>query len=108
MENIYTAYSINVNNETLYFVKKYTNFTDIEGSPKILSEYGMHSKFLKACYIAKIFDKEIIEQLANQVNITSAPEPGKVISFNPSKEHSHSFLRNTQHFLSKLRLAGLN
>ena len=108
MENIYSAYTIKVNNETLFFVKKYTSFTDIEGSPQILSEYGMHSKFLKACAIAQIIDKTIIEHLANQVNILPASEPAKVISFNPSKQNSHSFIRNTQQFLSKFRLAGFN
>ncbi len=97
-----------VNNEMLYFVKKYTTFTDLEGSPQVLSEYGMHAKFLKACAIAQIFDKSIIEQLANQVNLLPASEPAKVISFNPAKQNAHSFLRNTQHFLSKLRLAGFN
>ncbi len=108
MENIYSAYTKKVNNETLYFVKKYTSYTDIEGSPQILSEYAMHSRFLKACSIAQIFDKTIIEQLANQVHLSPVPEKGKVISFNPSKHNGHSFLRNTQHFLSKLRLAGFN
>jgi hypothetical protein len=108
MENIYFAYTKKVNNETLYFVKKYTSFTDIEGSPQILSEYGMHSKFLKACKFAQIFDKSTIEELAKQVNLSPGAEPGKVISFNHSKSNSHSFLRNTQHFLSKLRLAGFN
>ena len=49
MENIYSAYTMKVNNEMLYFVKKYTTFTDLEGSPQVLSEYGMHAKFLKAC-----------------------------------------------------------
>ena len=108
MENIYSAYTMKVNNEILYFVKKHTTFTDIEGSPQILSEYGMHAKFMKACAIAHIYDKTIIEQLADQVNLLPTSEPGKVISFNPSKQNSHSFLRNTQHFLSKLRLAGFN
>ena len=108
MENIYFAYTKKVNNEILYFVKMYTSFTDIEGSPQILSEFGMHSRFLKACKIAQIFDKSIIEELAKQVNLLPTSEPGKVISFNHTKSNSHSFLKNTQHFLSKLRLAGFN
>ena len=108
MENIYSAYTLTVNNETLYFVKKYTSFTSLEGSPQILSEYGMHSKFLKACAIAQIYDQTVIKQLASQVHLSPSFEPGKVISFNSSKQNSHSFLRNTQHFLSKFRLVGFN
>ena len=108
MENIYTAYTKKVNNETFYFVKRYTSFTDIEGSPTILSDYGMHSKFSKACAIAQISDAKIIEQLARQVHIIPANDPAKVIEFNPSKHTAPSFIRNTQHFLSKFRLAGLN
>lgn len=108
MENIYTAYTKRVNNETLYFVKRYTSFKDIEGSPLILSDYGMHSTFSKACSIARIYDERIIEQLARQVQIIPAADSAKVIEFNPSKQEAPSFLRNTQHFLSKFRLAGLN
>ncbi|MEO6682709.1 MAG: hypothetical protein ABIN48_07760 [Ginsengibacter sp.] len=107
MENIYSAYTKKVNNETLYFVKKYTSFTDIEGSPQILSEFGMHSSFFKACKIAQIFNKEIINELAIQVHLNPVTDAAKVISFNKSKHASRSFLRNTQHFLSKLRLAGI-
>ena len=108
MENIYTAYTKKVNNETLYFVKRFTSFKDIEGSPLILSDYGMHSNFSKACAIAQINDERIIEQLARQVQILPATDSAKVIEFNPSKQAAPSFLRNTQHFLSKFRLAGLN
>lgn len=108
MENIYTAYTKKVNNETLYFVKRLTSFTDIEGTPQILSDFGMHSSFSKACAIAQIFDEKIIEQLARQVNILPATDPAKVIEFNPSKHTAPSFFRNTQHLLSKFRLAGLN
>ena len=108
MENIYTAYTKKINNETYYFVKRYTAFTDIEGSPQILSDFGMHTKFIKACSIAQIFDEKIIHQLSTQVNIIPATVPAKVINFKPTKHVSTSFLRNTQHFLSKFRLAGFN
>lgn len=108
MENIYTAYTKKVNNETLYFVKRYNLFEDIEGSPQILSDYGMHSNFSKACAIAHIYDEKIIQQLARQVQKIPATDSAKVIEFNPSKQVEPSFLRNTQHFLSKFRLAGLN
>ena len=108
MENIYAAYTKNVNNETMYFVKRFSSFPDIAGSPSILADYGMHKKFHKACFIARISDKIIIDQLAAQVNLSPVPEPGKLISFKPSKHNAHSFLKNTQHFLSKFRLAGFN
>ncbi len=108
MENIYTAYTKKVNNETLYFVKRFTTFTDIKGAPQILSDYGMHSKFSKACAIAQIFDEKVIELLSKQVYLTLVTDPAKVIEFNSSKQVTPSFLRNTQHFLSKLHLAGLN
>ena len=111
MENIYTAYTKKVNNETLYFVKRYISFNDIKGSPQILSDFGMHSKFSKACAIAQIYDERIVAQLSRQVQqvqIIPATDSAKVIEFNPSKQSAPSFLRNTQHFLSKFRLAGLN
>ena len=108
MENIYSAYTKNVNNETMYFVKRFTSFPDLVGSPSILADYGMHKKFLKACFIAQISDKIIINQLAAQVNLSPLSEPGKLISFKPTRQNAHSFLKNTQHFLSKFRLAGFN
>lgn len=108
MENTYTAYTKKINNETLYFVKRFTSFNDIKGMPRVLSDYGMHSEFSKACAIAQIFDERIIEQLARQLHLIPATDPAKVISFNPSKQAAPSFLRSTQHFLSKLNLAGLN
>lgn len=106
MENIYTAYTKKINDEVHYFVKHYTRFKDIDGSPAILSEYGMHKDFFKACAIAKIYEETVVMDLSAQVFLPATP--AKVISFNASKQRSHSILRNTQNLLSKLRLAGLN
>lgn len=106
MENIYSVNTRNVNNQLFYFVKHHITFTEIEDAPQILSGYGMHRNFFTACSIAKIYDESIINELSSHVYLPGLP--AKVISFDNVKQESHSLLKSTQNFLSKLRLAGLN
>ena len=106
MEHIYSVYTRNINNQLFYFVKQYEIFTELKDTPRVLTEYGMHRDFFKACSLANIYEESVINELCSQVYLPCSP--AKVISFDKAKQNSHSLLRTTQNFLSKLRLAGLN
>jgi hypothetical protein len=106
MENIYTAYSRDINGKTFFFVKKYNIFPEYADFPKVLDSMGMHTDFYKACEIAKITDEVIIKRLLNELHIL--PDSTKVIQMHGVKAMTHTILRNTQQAISKLRLAGIN
>jgi hypothetical protein len=48
MENIYNAYTKEINGRTFYFVKKFTVYPEIKDCPPDLESMGMHSKIYKA------------------------------------------------------------
>lgn len=103
MKNIYKAYTRRVNQEELYFVKKYIVFDNMEGEPLLLESMGMHVNFYKACKLANISSLEVIEELSAQVDLP-LPETKEFIF----ARVSNSILRNAHHFLAKLRLIPMN
>jgi len=106
MENLFTAYTKDVNNQTLYFVKKYIQFPEYNAKVPILDSYGMHTDFYKACFIANITDEAVVNNLMKQLNIE--PEEARVIPLHKKVSITHSLFRNTQQAILKLRLAGIN
>lgn len=106
MENIYTAYSKDINGKSFFFVKKYNVFPEYENFPNVLDSMGMHTDFYKACDIAKINDAAIIKELLNELHIL--PDSTKVIPIHGVKAMTHTILKNTHQVISKLRLAGIN
>ncbi len=106
METIHTAYTRVVNDVNFYFVKRYTVFSEYDGAPKILEDFGMHRDFYKACSIAKIYDKSVVHQLLNDLHIL--PETARVVPMNPVKSTTLNLIKNTYHAISKFRLAGIN
>lgn len=105
MENIYEAYTREIDNHIYYFVKKKTRFPELTGTPEILDNYGMHSDFYKACSIAHIKDVNIISNLMQSVQII--PESARVVPMVKEKSFNNAVIRNTHHVLSRLRLAGI-
>ncbi|MEO6135588.1 MAG: hypothetical protein ABIP35_10575 [Ginsengibacter sp.] len=106
MENIYTAYTREINNQTFYFVKKFTSFPEVNDGLQFMDSFAMHHDFFKACSIAKIANENVIENLMNQLNITT--EDAKIIPLHKKSSFNHSILRNTHQAFLRLRLAGLN
>lgn len=106
MENIYLAYTKVINDATFYFVKKYTTFPELEDMPKVLDSMGMHRDFYRACDIAKIYEEAVINKLLDELHILPVTE--KVIPMYGVKAITHSLVKNTQHAILKLRLAGIN
>jgi len=106
MENIYNAYTKEINGVNFYFVKKYTTFPEYEDFPNVLDAMGMHSNFYKACDIANVFDESVISRLMNELHII--PESARIIHMHRAKSMTHAFLKNTQHAILKLRLASIN
>jgi hypothetical protein len=106
MENIYKAYTKEINGKTFYFVKKFSVFPEYENSPKVLDAMGMHTDFYKACNIAKIDDDIVVRNLMNELHII--PDSARVIHMHGVKAMTHSLIKNTQQAILKLRLASLN
>ncbi|HEY5463310.1 MAG TPA: hypothetical protein VIJ95_08635 [Hanamia sp.] len=106
MENIYKAYTKEINGVNFYFVKKYTAFPEYEDFPNVLDAMGMHRNFYKACDIANVFDESVISRLMNELHII--PESARIIHMHRVKSMTHSLLKNTQHAILKLRLASIN
>ena len=106
MENIYNAYTKEINGKTFYFVKSFISYPEIKDCPPVLEKMGMHTDFYKACHFAKIHDDSIINQLMNELRIV--PETARVIHMPKVKSVTHSILRNTQHAILKLKLASFN
>ena len=106
MENIYNAYTREINGVNYYFVKKYTTFPEYEDFPKVLDSMGMHTDFYKACDIAKIKDEVIISRLMNELHII--PDSARVIHLHKVKSMTHSLLKNTQQAILKLKWATIN
>ncbi len=106
MENIYKAYTKEINGKTFYFVKKFSAFTEVENCPAILDSMGMHTNFYRACKIAQVNDDVAVNKLMNELHII--PESARVIHMTKAKSMTQSLLRNTQHAFFKLRWASIN
>jgi len=106
MENSYVAYTKEINGVIFYFVKKYATFPDYEGFPKVLDSMGMHTDFYKACGIAEIYEESVVSELMKELHII--PDRARIIHMNNVKSFTHSFLKNTQQAILKLRWASLH
>ena len=106
MENIYNAYTKEINGKIFYFVKKFSVYAEITDCSPILEKMGMHTNFYKACKLAHLYDGNIISQLMNELHIV--PETARVIHLQKGKLITHSLLKNTQQAILKLRLASFN
>jgi len=106
MENIYKAYTKEINGKTFYFVKKLSAFPEYENCPTVLDGMGMNTNFYKACNIAHVYDDLAVNKLMNELHII--PESARVIHLPKIKSITHSFLKNTQHAILKFRLASIN
>lgn len=104
MENIFKAHTREINGKTFFFVKKYTIFPEYDNLPPVLNAMGMHTNFYKASRIAGLYDDAIISGLLNELHII--PDSAREIRLHRVKTMTHSFLKNTQQALLKLRLAG--
>ena len=105
MENIYKAYTKEINGKVFYFVKKFSIFPEFEDL-QVLDSIGMHTDFFKACRIAKVEDDIIINKLMNELHLI--PESARIIHLHKVKAMTHSLIKNTQHAILKLRLASIN
>jgi len=106
MENIYKAYTKEINGKTFYFVKKFSIFPEFDDTPKVLDAMGMHTDFFKACAIAKVEDEVMVSKLMSDLHII--PDSARVIHMHRVKAMTHSLIKNTHQAILKLRLAAIN
>ena len=97
------AYKKEIDGISFYFVKKYSTFPDYEDFPQVLDSMGMHTDFYKACEIAEVYDESVISDLMKELHIV--PDRARIIQMNNVKTFTHSFLKNTQQAILKLRWA---
>ena len=69
MNTFYTAYTRLVHGKTFYFVKKFSAFPELKGVPDILENLGMHTDFSRACRIAELRDKAMMQKLLKDIEI---------------------------------------
>ncbi len=81
MNIFYTAYTRQVQGTNFYFVKKFSTFPELKGTPNILESFGMHRDFNSACRIAKINDPLIKENLLGAIGYAES-DHGKIIHMN--------------------------
>lgn len=111
MENVYKAYTKEINGKTFYFVKKFSVYSEFEGSAMLLDHMGMHPNFYKACNLAQIDDEMALSGLMNELHII--PESARVIHMSrvkipKVKSITNSFLKNTQQAILKFKLASIH
>ena len=106
MENIYNAYTKEINGKNFYFVKKFSVYPEVKDCPPVLEKMGMHTNFFKACYLANIYEEKVVNQLKNDLQIVT--ESARVVHLQKVKSMTHSLVKNTQHAILKLRLAYIN
>ena len=105
MKNFYTAYTKNVDGTLFYFVKSFQTFPEYENVPPILEKYGMHANFDQACKIAMIYDKEIQQQLVNELQTDIASS--NMSPLYPTASEVYNLRRRNTTFPSILKLLGL-
>lgn len=105
MKNFHTAYAKSIDGTTFYFVKSFQTFPEYRDVPPVLETFGMHTNFEHACNIAMIYDKEIQQQLLNEMEHNTASS--KVLPLYPAVAEIYSLKRKHTAFPSLLRLVGL-
>ena len=105
MKNFYTAYAKTIDGTLFFFVKSFKTFSEYKNVPPILETYGMHTKFDKACKIAMIEDREIQQQLLNEVETDIASS--NMLPLYPAASKVYKLRRRNTTFPSILKLLRL-
>jgi hypothetical protein len=63
MEHVYKAHTRQLEGQTYYFVKKIMTIPELGEAANVVTGYGMHTDFEKACHIAGIEDEEVRKKL---------------------------------------------
>ncbi len=105
MKTSYTAYAKSIDGTTFYFVKSFQTFPEYQTVPPILETYGMHTNFEVACQIAQIYDKEIQQQLLNELENNTASS--KVLPIYPAVAEIYNLRRKQIGLPFLLKLIGL-
>ena len=80
METFYTAYTKQVQQNKLFFVKRFFGFPELKNIEPVLAAFGMHTNFDIACKIAGVENEKIKLQLLEEIEANS--QHAKVIDIN--------------------------
>ena len=80
MKTFYTAYTKQVQDNKLFFVKRFLGFPDLPHVDPIMEGFGMHADFDTACKIAGVQNEKIKQQLMQEIE--SMIQQAKVIDIN--------------------------
>ena len=98
METFYTGHTKIIGEKKHYFIKKFMRFPENDNIPDVLSGYGMHTDFDKACDIALVSDIRIRKQLLSNVEVV--PLQAKLIEMQLSHAPAKSAFSQLMQFFS--------
>lgn len=101
MEHVYTVHTKLVGGKTYYFVKKIMTVPELGEVANMVTGYGMHTDFEKACNIAGIEDIAARKQLLAELEQLNNPK-------DPVKKHAVKITDSVNKWLSEMGVAVLN
>lgn len=104
MEHLYTVHTKQVEGKTYYFVKKIMTFPELGESANLVTGYGMHTDFEKACNIAGIEDMNARKNLL--AGLEQQTKPKEVVPM--VKRPSVTITDSVNKWLSEIGVVVLN
>lgn len=104
MEHVYTVHTKQVEDKTYYFVKKIMTFPELGESANLVTGYGMHTDFEKACNIAGIEDMDARKKLFAEFEVQNKPKEVLPVIKKPAVEITDSVNK----WLSEIGVVVLN
>ena len=104
MKTLYHAYAQSINGTTFYFVKSFRTFPELKNVPPLMESYGMHTRFVKACEIAQIYDRETQLRLLHKIDNAEAARVIPMQAVKAAKAEIYNLNRKHTIFPSLLKL----
>ncbi|MBL0182367.1 MAG: hypothetical protein IPP96_08745 [Chitinophagaceae bacterium] len=101
MEHVYTVHTKLIEGKTYYFVKKIMTFPELGEAANLVTGYGMHTDFEKACNIAGIEDTSARKKLLAEIEHLNKPKE-------PAKKPSVQITESVNKWLAEIGVAVLN
>lgn len=101
MEHVYTVHTKLIEGKTYYFVKKIMTIPELGEAANLVTGYGMHTDFEKACSIAGIDDESARKKLLTEIDQLNKPKE-------PAKKPSVEISESVNKWLSEIGIAVLN
>lgn len=101
MKHVYTVHTKLIEGKTYYFVKKIMTIPELGEAANLVTGYGMHTDFEKACNIASIDDPAARKKLWAELELQHKPKE-------PAKKPSIEITDSVNKWLAEVGVAVLN